>query len=159
MRPRRPRYPHAGSAQPPWLQWTSPGPGVDLIHRPALDGGARLCSRLERSAAGGDVASPEYREAPGRAAADDAAGTCAGEAVSEHDEPSSSSDRIGRYRVIDKLAAGGMGVVYLAEDPELDRRIALKVVRVGMTLAGLVAEAQSMATLQHPNVVAVHDVG
>jgi serine/threonine protein kinase len=86
----------------------------------------------------------------------------AGEALAEHDESSSTEDRIGRYRLIDKLGAGGMGVVYLAEDPELGRRIALKVVRPpwrGTAQADLVAEAQSMARLQHPNVVTVYDVG
>jgi eukaryotic-like serine/threonine-protein kinase len=86
----------------------------------------------------------------------------AGEAPAERDVPRNSADRIGRYRLIGELGAGAMGVVYLAEDPELDRQIALKVVRTpsrGNAQASLVAEAQSMARLQHPNVVAVHDVG
>src|SRR3954471_19532093 len=77
-------------------------------------------------------------------------------------EPWRIGDRIGRYRVVEKLGAGGMGVVYLADDPELDRRVALKLVRSAARTgaqADLVVEAQAMARLQHPNVVTVYDVG
>ncbi|MCX4240491.1 serine/threonine-protein kinase [Paraliomyxa miuraensis] len=73
-----------------------------------------------------------------------------------------------RYVVLGKIAAGGMGIVYSAYDPELDRKVALKVLRVrehgdrdavhGEQLR-LVRESRSMAKLSHPNVVAVHDVG
>ena len=77
---------------------------------------------------------------------------------------------LGRYVVLERLGAGGMGVVYAALDPELDRQIALKLVRsndtpsgdTGHTSAGavrLLREAQAMARLHHPNVIAVHDVG
>jgi serine/threonine protein kinase len=73
---------------------------------------------------------------------------------------------LGRYRVLEKLAARGMGVVYAAYDPELDRRVALKLLRA-MAL-GLDAEegrqhrlreAQAMARVSHLNVVPVYDVG
>src|SRR3954464_72534 len=74
---------------------------------------------------------------------------------------------IGRYRVLEHLGSGGMGTVLAAYDPELDRRIALKVLRARPGDARdreelqrrLQREAQSMAKLAHPNVVAVHDVG
>lgn len=71
---------------------------------------------------------------------------------------------LGRYIVIEELGHGAMGVVYKAYDPELDRRVALKVLRrVGTegseVRARLVREGQAMARLAHPNVVAVHDVG
>jgi tetratricopeptide (TPR) repeat protein/predicted Ser/Thr protein kinase len=75
---------------------------------------------------------------------------------------------IGRYVVLDSLGAGGMGVVYAAFDPQLDRRVALKVLRPdpdgssGSSWGGperLLREAQAMARLSHPNVIAVHDVG
>jgi eukaryotic-like serine/threonine-protein kinase len=74
--------------------------------------------------------------------------------------------QIGRYLVVDSLGAGGMGTVYAAYDPELDRKVAIKVLRVGANnpddTAGrtrLLREAQAIARLAHPNVVAVHDVG
>src|SRR5262245_18588732 len=74
---------------------------------------------------------------------------------------------VGRYRVLRTLGAGGMGIVYEAHDPQLRRRIALKLHRSGVTDAEpmerverrLLAEAQAMAQLAHPNVVAVHDAG
>jgi len=73
--------------------------------------------------------------------------------------------RVGRYLVIDRLGAGGMGVVYAAYDPDLDRRVALKLLgartRTSSTVAlsRLLREAHAMARLQHPNVITVHDVG
>jgi len=71
---------------------------------------------------------------------------------------------IGRYLVISRVGEGGMGVVFAAYDPQLDRRVALKLLRPrGRDLARarrrLQREAQALAKLDHPNVVAVHDVG
>lgn len=69
---------------------------------------------------------------------------------------------IGRYLVVGTLGAGAMGVVHAAFDPELDRKVALKLLR---SRAGngsnerLVREARATARLAHPNVVVVHDVG
>lgn len=76
-------------------------------------------------------------------------------------------NRIGRYVVLGRLGEGGMGTVYAAYHPELDRKVALKVLRSDVAStpeaesyrARLVREAQAMARLGHPNVVAVHDVG
>jgi len=74
-------------------------------------------------------------------------------------------DFIGRYRVLEVLGAGGMGVVYGAFDPELQRKVALKLVRPEFTAldlelrARLVREAQAMARIRHPNVITVFDVG
>jgi len=69
----------------------------------------------------------------------------------------------GRYVVLHEIGAGGMGVVYAAYDPELDRRIALKVLGEAAGTdtgrARLIREAQTMARLSHPNVITVHDVG
>ena len=72
--------------------------------------------------------------------------------------------RIGRFTVLHRLGAGGMGVVYAAYDPELDRKIAVKLVRsdAGVGSDGsprLLREAQALARVSHPNVVAVHEVG
>jgi tetratricopeptide (TPR) repeat protein/tRNA A-37 threonylcarbamoyl transferase component Bud32 len=70
---------------------------------------------------------------------------------------------IGRYVVLSKLGAGAMGVVLAAYDPELDRKVALKLIRSrGHDQAArtrLRREAQALARLDHRNVVAVHDVG
>lgn len=70
---------------------------------------------------------------------------------------------IGRYVVIERLGAGGMGVVFRAFDSKLRREVALKIVRPGGSLKGdeararLLREAQSLAQLSHRNVVAVYD--
>ncbi len=74
---------------------------------------------------------------------------------------------LGRYVVLDRIGRGGMGVVYTAYDPELDRKVALKILRPGRDGWGgddesrirLLREAQALARLSHPNVVAVHDAG
>ncbi len=74
-----------------------------------------------------------------------------------------SGARVGRYEVIDVLGAGAMGTVYAARDPSLDRKVALKLIRAkaaGPDLeARLLREAQAMARLSHPEVIAVYDVG
>ena len=70
---------------------------------------------------------------------------------------------VARYVVLREVGRGGMGRVFAAYDPKLDRTIALKVLRDTRAgpeaLARLLREAQSLARLNHPNVVTVHDVG
>src|SRR5690349_684092 len=72
---------------------------------------------------------------------------------------------IGRYLILDQLGAGGMGVVYKAYDPELDRQVALKLLRTGegdqaaLSRDRLLREAQALARLSHPNVVSDHEIG
>lgn len=75
--------------------------------------------------------------------------------------------QLSRYVVIDRIASGGFGSVYSAYDPELDRRVAIKVLHGGArsglddteARSRLLREAQAMARFSHPNVVSVHDVG
>jgi len=84
-------------------------------------------------------------------------------------EPAPQLERgamLGRYLVLHQLGEGGMGVVYSAYDPELDRKVAVKLISAGASedLAGdgqarLLREAQAMARVSHPNVIAVYDVG
>lgn len=71
---------------------------------------------------------------------------------------------VGRYVILNKVGSGGMGVVLAAYDPELDRKVALKLLhrRRGDKVAArarLHREAQALARLNHHNVVTVHDVG
>src|SRR5262245_6706267 len=74
---------------------------------------------------------------------------------------------IGRYIVLAMVGRGGMGEVYAAYDPELDRKVAVKLLRVkpgnGVTPSEgrqrTLREAQAIARLSHPNVVVVYDVG
>jgi serine/threonine protein kinase len=76
-------------------------------------------------------------------------------------------DAIGRYMVLGLVGRGAMGEVYAAYDPELDRKVAVKLLRAaggsGPDAADLksrlLREAQAIARLSHPNVVVVHDVG
>ncbi|MBX7084495.1 MAG: serine/threonine protein kinase, partial [Nannocystaceae bacterium] len=71
--------------------------------------------------------------------------------------------RVGRYTVLRHLGKGGMGQVLEALDPELDRRVALKLLRVGRggtaANARLLREAQVMARISDPHVVQVYDAG
>ena len=69
--------------------------------------------------------------------------------------------RIGRHVILERAGAGGMGVVWEAYDPELDRAVAIKLVRADTTRARerVLAEGQALARLSHPNVVPVFDVG
>jgi hypothetical protein len=83
------------------------------------------------------------------------------------DKPLSRGDVVGRYVVVAQIGRGGMGVVYSAYDPELDRKVAIKILlgssgetsTVADARTRLVREAQALAQLSHPAVVAIHDVG
>jgi len=72
-------------------------------------------------------------------------------------------ETLGRYKLEHALGEGGMGVVHCAFDPDLERRVALKVLRRSDgsddARQRLLREARAMARLTHPNVVAVHEVG
>ncbi len=70
---------------------------------------------------------------------------------------------LGRYRVVRMVGSGGMGEVYAATDIDLDRRVALKILRGGRghrdAAQRLLREARAMARVVHPNVMTVHEVG
>jgi serine/threonine protein kinase len=79
-------------------------------------------------------------------------------------EDSGLGARIGPYRLIDRLGAGGCGVVYLAEQTEpVKRKVALKVVRIGMDTESVIArfnlEREALALMDHPNIARVLDAG
>ena len=72
--------------------------------------------------------------------------------------------RLGPYRVLDKLGEGGMGEVYRARDTRLSRDVAIKVLPAALSgdadrVARFEREAQAVAALSHPNILAIHDVG
>jgi tetratricopeptide (TPR) repeat protein len=74
--------------------------------------------------------------------------------------------RVGRFTIVRRLGAGGMGVVWLAYDADLEREVAVKLLRPELAIADpeaaarrVLREAQAMARLRHPNVVVVHEVG
>ncbi len=72
--------------------------------------------------------------------------------------------RLGRFVLLDRLGEGGVGSVHIAYDPQLDRRVALKLLHpvqeASVSLrARMLREAQALARLSHPNVVPVHDAG
>src|SRR5688572_4400972 len=69
--------------------------------------------------------------------------------------------RIGRFVPVRRLGAGGMGVVYIAYDEQLDRKVAVKLLRAGEkdNHTSLLREAQALARLSHPNIVVIHEVG
>src|ERR1017187_3272740 len=73
-------------------------------------------------------------------------------------------DRIGRYKLLEKIGEGGCGIVYMAEQTEpIRRRVALKIVKLGMdtrqVIARFEAERQALALMDHPNIAKVLDAG
>jgi hypothetical protein len=75
-----------------------------------------------------------------------------------------AGDRIGRYKLLEKIGEGGCGVVYMAEQEEpVRRRVALKVIKLGMdtesVIARFEAERQALAMMDHPNIAKVLDGG
>lgn len=76
----------------------------------------------------------------------------------------SPGTRLGAYEILAPLGAGGMGEVYLGKDTRLGREVAVKVVSERLTndsnaLARLEREARAVASLSHPNIVALYDIG
>ena len=75
-----------------------------------------------------------------------------------------TGDRIGPYKLLQQIGEGGCGVVYMAEqDQPIRRRVALKIVKLGMdtkqVIARFEAERQALALMDHPNIAKVHDAG
>src|SRR5207253_1813887 len=73
-------------------------------------------------------------------------------------------DRLGRYKLLQQIGEGGCGVVYMAEQEEpVRRRVALKVIKLGMdtksVIARFEAERQALALMDHPNIAKVLDAG
>jgi tetratricopeptide (TPR) repeat protein len=76
--------------------------------------------------------------------------------------PLRRGDSLGRYHIRDLLGTGGMSIVYVAHDPDLEREVALKILRRHTDAAArawLLREARALARISHRNVISVHDVG
>src|ERR1700693_2846266 len=78
--------------------------------------------------------------------------------------PAKHPQRIGRYRIEKVLGEGGFGLVYLAQDEQLNRPVAVKVPHAKLIsksedAEAYLAEARTVANLDHPGIVPVHDVG
>src|SRR5947207_5413525 len=78
--------------------------------------------------------------------------------------PSPQPQQIGRYRIERVLGKGGFGLVYLAHDEQLQRFVAIKVPHARLVpntrdAQAYLTEARTVANLDHPNIVPVHDVG
>ena len=129
----------------------------DPGHEPAASSADPLAETLEGDS-GAAAGSGESAETVGARGAMGAMG--AGLGGGDADAPA-SGDRIARYRLLRPLGSGGMGLVYLAHDDQLDRPVALKVLRPGGNgdARRLLREARSMARLAHPHIAAVYDVG
>src|SRR5690242_1810524 len=87
----------------------------------------------------------------------------------DHGVPAAKSanqtgDKIGRYKLLQKIGEGGCGMVYMAEQEEpVRRRVALKIIKLGMdtksVIARFEAERQALALMDHPNIAKVFDAG
>ncbi len=85
-------------------------------------------------------------------------------ALDEASNAAASNERVGPYTIISEIGRGGMGIVYKAEDPRLDRFVALKFLPQHLTASDeakkrLLAEARAASGLDHPNICTIHDVG
>jgi serine/threonine protein kinase len=72
--------------------------------------------------------------------------------------PLSAGTKLGPYEILAPLGTGGMGEVYRARDPRLDRIVALKVSKTGFS-ERFEREAKAIAALNHPNICQIYDVG
>jgi len=138
----------------------------ELFHEAAARPPAERDAFLQAACAG----QPDlYQELRGLLAGDRQSGSVVGDAIRsvarDLDEPALVGSRIGPYRLLERIAEGGMGTVYLAEhgEPDLERRVAIKLVRRGMeaefVLSRFRRERQILSALEHPGIARLYDGG
>ncbi|WP_164014164.1 tetratricopeptide repeat protein [Pyxidicoccus trucidator] len=113
-----------------------------------------------------DASAPTFVPLPSSGGAATATWSSSSARQAAHPMPEPGHVLAGRYTVLEQVGQGGMGMVLAAYDSRLDRRVALKLLRYRSSSPGatagearLVREAQAMARLSHPNVVAAYDAG
>ncbi len=100
-------------------------------------------------------------------AGDFAAGPVLGSAVESQTDrqiPSLAGGKLGDYEILSFLGKGGMGEVYLARDPSLNRKVALKLLLDNFTrdearVRRFIQEAKAVSSLNHPNIITIHEIG
>src|ERR1043166_5254297 len=127
----------------------------------ACQADAALRTRLEALLSAHDQSEGLLADAP---PATDIKGTLKVEIPQTPPEDEAIGQRIGRYKILEKVGEGGWGVVYVAEQTEpVRRRVALKVIKLGMDTKAVVArfeaERQALAMMDHPNIAKVLDAG
>src|SRR5437016_6378222 len=121
----------------------------------ACAGDEKLRQRVEGLLRTHDLAGDFLEKPLPEAAVADSPGVSVGE---------EAGDRIGRYKLLQRIGEGGCGVVYMAEQEEpVRRRVALKIIKPGMDTKSVIgrfeAERQALALMNHPNIAKVFDAG
>ena len=73
--------------------------------------------------------------------------------------PLATGDKLGPYEIVSPIGEGGMGEVYKARDTRLERSVAIKVLPEHILRARFEREARAVASLNHPNICTLHDIG
>ncbi len=129
---------------------------------------ARRAVFLAQACAGDDELRAEVEELLAADAAEnsfiDAPALEAAARIFAREQRALTGQRLGNYHILQKLGAGGMGEVYLAEDTRLKRKVALKLLPAAFTqsaerLRRFEREAQAASALNHPNILTIHDFG
>src|SRR6266496_1817347 len=140
------------------LELTNPADRAALLDRECVSNPA-LRAEVESLFAAHEQASQFLENPPAAAVAETLAGATGTIPVTEK-----PGDKIGRYKLLQKIGEGGCGVVYMAEQEEpIRRQVALKVIKLGMdtrqVIARFEAERQALAMMNNPNIAKVLDAG